>query len=120
MDVDIERQIKRLHESSTKAIIVVTGGGARAIDWLLSVPGASRTILEAQVPYDSMALLRFLGYQPKPAVAMETANDMARNAYLKARRLYPDGANVVGIGCSAAIATDCSFMLIYKNYHSYC
>ena len=88
------------------AVVVVAGGGARALDWLLSVPGASRTVLEAQVPYSSAALAGFLGYGPEQVVSLETANDMARTAYQRARQLRPNGADVAGIGCTAAVATD--------------
>ena len=52
----IETIVSRLHEKGTKKIVLnTTGAGAMAISWLLSVGGASRTILEAAVPYSSSA-----------------------------------------------------------------
>lgn len=84
----------------------MTGGGVQALAWLLGVPGASRTILEARVPYSSTALADFLGYEPRQVVSPKTARDMARRAHRRARRLGPDGPPLVGIGCTAAIATD--------------
>ena len=51
--------IARIHASSLRAMLVVTGGGTQAIADLLAVPGASRTVLEAVVPYSEAALVDF-------------------------------------------------------------
>jgi hypothetical protein len=44
--------IPALHGSGRKAALAITGGGSGAIGELLRVPGGSRLLLEAQVPYD--------------------------------------------------------------------
>ncbi len=84
----------------------VTGGGAQAITWLLTVPGASRTVLETLVPYSEQSLERFLGERPRGIAYSETAETMARRAYRRAVELADANVPVVGIGCTAAIATD--------------
>ena len=106
MDGLIERQVERIHGSPTMAVLALAGGGAQALGWLLGAPGASRTILEATVPYAAPAMAEFLGHEPGQVVSQETAGDMARSAYERAARLAPSGVPIVGIGCTAAIATD--------------
>lgn len=88
------------------AVVVVTGGGAQALSWLLASPGASRTILESTVPYSKTALAEFLGYEPTEAASADVAADMARMAFERARHLASAGDPVVGVGCTAALATD--------------
>ena len=57
--------IERIHAASPPTVLVVTGGGASAISELLSVPGGSRTLLEAVVPYSEEALVEWLGKAPE-------------------------------------------------------
>ncbi len=106
MDTLLRCQVERIHRSPTMAVLAVSGGGAQAIMWLLGAPGASRTVLEALVPYAVSALGDFLGYHAEHVVSAKTSRDMARCAYKRARCLAPIGVPVVGIGCTAAIATD--------------
>ena len=89
------------------AVIVVTGGGAQALADLLAVPGASKTVLEAFIPYSNNSLKEFLGESPRQAVSMETAAALARVAYQRARRLHEDATvPVVGLACTATLVTD--------------
>ena len=88
------------------AVIAVAGGGARALAWLLAVPGASRTLMDAAVPYSSRALEEYLGRGLDAAVSAETAISMARMAYWRALGLGSGSAPVAGIGCTATISTD--------------
>lgn len=99
--------IVQIHASPMMAVIVVTGGGAQAIADLLAVPGASKTVLEALVPYSDKALAEFLGESPTQAVSIETAAAMAQAAYRRAERLREDATTpVVGLSCTATLATD--------------
>jgi nicotinamide mononucleotide (NMN) deamidase PncC len=89
------------------AVIVVTGGGARALADLLTVPGASRTVLEALVPYSEPSLVEFLGAAPRQAVSVETAAALARKAYQRATQLRKDETvPVLGLSCTATLVTD--------------
>ena len=87
-------------------MVVVTGGGAQSISRLLTVPGASRTILEVLVPYSEKALADFLGEQPHQVASIETAKAMSRKAYRRAVELAEADVPLVGVACTAAIATD--------------
>lgn len=98
--------VQRIHDSETQAVVSVAGAGTAAISWLLGVAGASRTVLEITVPYASSALTEFVGHEPAQFVSEETAKAMAQSAYKRALHLRDGSQPVVGIACTATIATD--------------
>jgi hypothetical protein len=98
--------ISALHASGRKAALAITGGGSGAIGELLRVPGGSRLLIEAQVPYDEMALATFLGFAPGQACSADTAIAMARAARARVAKLMPSGADLVGLGATAALVSD--------------
>ena len=69
--------VSRIHTSATMCCLAVTGGGVTAIADLLAVPGASRTVLEATVPYAASALADLLGAPPAQTTSASTAASMA-------------------------------------------
>jgi nicotinamide mononucleotide (NMN) deamidase PncC len=105
MDPAIRRLIDALHQAPCRCVLAVTGGGAQAAAWLLTVPGASRTLLEVLVPYDARSLVEFLRRRPEQFCSAATARDMAARAFARASWLAP-GQAVVGLGCTASLATD--------------
>ena len=96
----------QIHASSLRAMLVVTGGGTQAVADLLAVPGASRTVLEVVVPYSETALAEFLGASPHQAVSVETAAGLARAAYKRAVVLHAAAGPLLGVSCTATLATD--------------
>src|SRR5215472_12777880 len=98
--------ISALHASGRKAALAITGGGSGAIGELLRIPGGSRLLIEAQVPYDEAALATFLGFAPAQACSADTAVAMAQAARARAAALVPTGANLVGLGATAALVSD--------------
>ncbi|HEY4173859.1 MAG TPA: hypothetical protein VGM42_12595 [Rhodopila sp.] len=98
--------ISAIHGSGRKAVLAITGGGSGAIGELLRVPGGSRLLIEAQVPYDTAALAAFLGFVPAQASSAETAIAMARSARERGVGLMPAGTDVVGLGATAALVSD--------------
>lgn len=106
MDVEIHDAIRRIHASPAKIVLVAAGGGIRSMTWLLTTPGASQTILEARIPYSDGALADFLGERPRRAATVETAESMASRAFKRARSLSLSQAALMGVACTAAIATD--------------
>lgn len=120
MDADIQRLAERVHASRTMAVIAVTGAGSQALAWLLGVAGASRTVLEALVPYGAASFVEFVGHRPEQFVSAEAARDMARSAYRRAVHLrrnrdwgfpnpqspVPIPQSLLGVACTATIATD--------------
>src|SRR5947207_5163508 len=95
-DAASQRLISTLHASGRKAALAITGGGSGAIGELLRVPGGSRLLIEAQIPYDERALAAFLGFAPAQASSGDTAIAMARAARARAARLMPAGSDLVG------------------------
>src|SRR5258705_12655758 len=84
-----QQLIAGLHTSGRKAALAITGGGSGAIAELLRVPGGSRLLIGAQIPYDAQALARFLRFAPAQASRADTAIAMARSARARARSLRP-------------------------------
>jgi len=107
LDVSSWRQtIAEMHASGRQAVLAITGGGSGAIAELLRVPGGSRLLLEALVPYDARALAAFLGFEPEQACSAETAVAMAQRARERAGKLAPTGAQLIGLGATAGLVTD--------------
>jgi nicotinamide mononucleotide (NMN) deamidase PncC len=105
MDPSLRRLIEALHNAPTKYVLAVTGGGAGAAALLLNVPGGSRTVLEVVVPYQEQTLIEHLGHRPASFCSAATAREMAVRALERARWLAP-GGQVLGVGCTASLATD--------------
>jgi hypothetical protein len=105
-DATWQQLITALHASGCKAALAITGGGSGAVGELLRVPGGSRLLIEAQVPYDMAALATFLGFAPVQASSTDTAIAMAQSARARAARLVPAGTDLVGLGATAALVSD--------------
>ncbi len=103
---DVSELIRRIHSSPHLAVVAVAGGGSQALAWLLEVPGASRTLLESIVPYGRLSMIDFMGHEPSQFVSAQTAQDMARAAHRRGVRLREDNSPVVGLACTATLATD--------------
>ncbi len=106
MDPQIREIIQFIHDSPLQAVLVASGGGSQALAWLMSVPGATRTVLEVTLPYSHASFERFLGKRPAHFVARETAVQMVNVAYRRARILAPEGTPAIGVACTAALVTD--------------
>jgi hypothetical protein len=107
MDDDIRRLIQAIHDRPLRAMLVTAGAGSRALADLLAVPGASRTLLEALVPYAADSFAEFLGRQPDQFVSDSTARLMAGRALARAYHLRElETWPIAGLACTATIVTD--------------
>ena len=107
MDASITEVVTRIHGTPPQAVVAVAGAGNYALAWLLGVGGASRTVLETRVPYGYRAMTDFLdGYAPEQTVSADTARRMAQAAWRRGLALRETPAPIVGLGCTATIATD--------------
>jgi len=102
-----------LHKSPWQGVFLLTGGGSGFLAQLLSEPGASATVLDAQIPYAAAALRQILGATPDQACSDSTARAMAMMAFQRALELTsldPDAGveeqQLFGLGCSASLATN--------------
>jgi hypothetical protein len=106
VDEEVRQLVQAIHDSPGRVMMVVAGAGAQALAWLLGVAGASRTLLEALIPYESASFDRFLGQTPKQYVAASTAGLLAGRAMARARELRLPEEPVFGLACTATIVTD--------------
>lgn len=88
----------------------------QGLTWLLTVPGASRTVLEARIPYAQSALQKALKFPTASYASVGTAVDMAKAAYKQAAQLSQIGTSIIGIGCTCALMTD----RVKKGDHKAC
>lgn len=106
MDEETRRLIQSIHDTPTQTVLVTAGAGTQALSNLLSVAGASRTLLEALVPYSSASFDDFLEASPQQYVHPKTAKLMAGRALTRARWLANSDVPLVGLACTATIITD--------------
>ena len=96
--------VQALHDSNWRGVLHITGGGVSLLAELLAVAGASRTVLDASIPYAEPALTDLLGQPPEQASAQATARALAMAAYQRAVSF--GGADHFGLGCTASLVTD--------------
>lgn len=94
--------VAAIHGTPQRGVFAVTGGGSALLSRLLTVPGASSTVLEASVPYASQALTDYLGTEPAQWCSAETARRLAMRAFTRARALDGD----FGFAVTASLATN--------------
>jgi nicotinamide mononucleotide (NMN) deamidase PncC len=102
----LKKLISDINNSDAKLVLTIAGAGIQAAKWLLDIPGASKTVLEIQIPYSDNSMSDVLGYMPEQFVSEKTALDMARKAYERSLILRTQNERVIGIACTAAITTD--------------
>ena len=106
MQDDIRDLVQAIHDSPSLAVIVTAGAGTQALADLLGVAGATRTLLEALIPYSTASFDEFLGQKPPQYVAAETSRLLAGRSYTRSRWLHMGVESLVGVACSATIVTD--------------
>ena len=99
-------KVEALFSTETYLSLATTGGGVELLTWLLNHPGASGCILEARVPYHQRALREYLQAAGPHGSNQRTARDMAIRAFAKGCRFSGADATTIGLGCSAALATN--------------
>jgi hypothetical protein len=87
MNISTDQFVQQIHDAPMRIVLAATGGGSRAIADLLEVPGASRTLLAAFVPYSDRAMIEYLGSRPDEFCSNRTARAMAMAAFLHACKL---------------------------------
>ncbi len=101
--------ISRIHDSGAAFVLAATGGGSLAMGRLLTVPGASRGVLETAVPYSPAALRAWLRATPEHYCEPATARLMAMASLARAREYAAAegiASRLFGVGCTASLASD--------------
>ena len=83
----MRERVRQLHDSPWRGVFHLTGGGVRFLAELLGAPGASRTLLEARIPYAKPALAELLRGSPRQACNAEVARGLAMTAFQRAATL---------------------------------
>jgi len=105
MSLSTEQFVQRIHASTARVVLAISGGGSGAISELLAVPGASQTVLEAVVPYCETSIRAFIGGRPEGFCSPQTARAMAMAAFHRANE-YDCESSPAGVACTAGLATD--------------
>ena len=100
----MSRRAQRLHDSPWQGVFHVTGGGAGFLAEMLGATGASRTVLEATIPYSMASLGELLGNPPERACSGATARALAMTGFQRAMRL--GAVRPFGFASTASLATD--------------
>lgn len=104
--MEMESLIEQINSSPKMVVVTITGGGGWGLAQLLGYPGASKTLLEATVPYGIEALERHIGHQPTDGAVSEiTALELAELAYQRALELGASEQSAVGLACTASLTT---------------
>jgi hypothetical protein len=98
-----EELVPLIHKTSTKVVLIITGGGTDVLPMLLRRGGGSATLLSARVPYANTETVELLGGEPEKFVSEATTRQLAMAAYQKALALSTDNAPVIGVACSSAL-----------------
>ena len=101
-----KRLISEIHDSGLKLNLVITGGGAKVIEDLLSLPNASKTVSEAIVPHSHESLTDFIGAQPESICSASTAKIMAASGFIRPSfRKQKTRGSLASIACTADLQT---------------
>lgn len=103
---EIARAVAAIHAAPPRLVYVFAGAGGLALHWLHAVAGSSRTVLEARDCYAPRSLAEVVGAAPAQAVSADTAGAMAAWAHARAAALAEGPWPLLGVACTAAIATD--------------
>ncbi|KAI4302738.1 hypothetical protein MLD38_038450 [Melastoma candidum] len=96
--------VNQIHSHPSRLVLYIAGGASQALGWLISVPGASNTVLEAVVPYSRMSMIQLLGKIPMQFCNQQTAGEMALLAYNRALKLARTDSPVVGVGFTGSLS----------------
>lgn len=104
-----QQTIQTLYDSPWQLAICLTGGGIRTATDLLTVPGASTTVLDISIPYSEAALARYLEHRPDQFCNRDTTLRTATVAWQKAMQYSvaqgSSSAFCAGVSCNASLVS---------------
>jgi hypothetical protein len=118
---NINDLVTNIHDIGKRFSFAVTGGGSTSIGYLMSQPGASRTVLEFYVPYAEEATLDYIKHNLGPNHKIEsfasrdTAILLSQAAHRRSTKIMTTQCSdiqelrslnrVVGIGATASLVS---------------
>jgi len=106
LPADVAVAVAAIHAAPPRLALAFAGAGSLGLHWLHAVAGSSRTLLEARDCYAPRSLAAVVSQPPGQAVSAATAQAMAAWALGHAAALAEGDWPLLGVGCTAAIATD--------------
>ena len=108
MELPWEKLLGVLHATPVRLAVVAAGGGSGAIGQCFRFPGASRTFVEAAIPYDRPAMIDYLGGRPNdPSASPARARQLAVRAVTRTKAWSespdPPVRGTLGVACTAAL-----------------
>lgn len=97
--------LDELLDHPVKVYLAAAGAGAGMQKHLWEIPGASKFLIGASLPYAKEQMTRFIGYEPEKFVGQQTAIDMAIRSYLFASSGGDPSLTPIGLGLTASVAT---------------
>lgn len=89
-----------------KFVLAITGGGTGALGEMLHDGGASKWLLEANIPYSKEALIAYTRYKPDHFCSRDQALNLAVTSYLRAQKYSNDSVDqLIGIGATSRLYT---------------
>jgi len=94
----------KIQTTDCKFFVAVTGGGLSFIS-KFSVPGASKNLVGAIVPYDKTLFEKFVGGEVDKFASEEGAFKLAKASYNEVLEAGHSSDKAIGIGVSCSLAT---------------
>jgi len=91
-------------------VVALTGGGSGALAALLQTPGASRSVLEAAVPYSLASLIEWMGGKPDQAWLTELIDKVGLGDRLTHRPAELSGGQQQRVAVARALVSRPSVM----------
>jgi cytidyltransferase-like protein len=79
--------VQALHQSPAQIVAALSGGGVLMLGDLLTVPGGSRTLIEAAIPYSQESISNYIGRVPEQFCCPRVARTLAMTAFYHARKV---------------------------------
>jgi hypothetical protein len=97
--------VARLLDTNVMLYVACTGAASGTVQWLWSVPGASKYLLGFHFPYHTLAFDAYVSRRPERYCSVEAAGLLADASYERGHAIAGPSANVVGVGATAAVKT---------------
>ena len=101
---ELREALKVLLTKDVRIGILGASAGSGLMAGLATIPGLTNVLHEAHFPHAKEATSDYLGFVPDNFVCLNTALEQAMRAYYRAYQ--PDGKRTIGIGATAAVATN--------------
>jgi len=101
---EVRDSLKTLLDKNVRLGVLGASAGSGLMANIATIPGLTKMFHEAHFPHAKESTVEYLGFTPDNFVCLDTALEQAMRAYYRAYQ--PDGKRTIGIGATAAVATN--------------